>query len=247
MIGSLKEIFLQISFFFLVLYFLTCISFDQNSKRFSQDFVSSNFSQKEILEFLKTLIPCMKGKYKGECGKVGIIGGSKEYTGAPYYAGISSLKLGSDLVHIFCSESASLPIKNYDPELIVHSTFQETKTPLKATEETFFKKEDFLSNSEKQQIEDSTNYILNWVPKLHSLVIGPGLGRDLLVFHSIKRLLEKMKSSEDLSQTPLVLDGVNHTEYQIFLFHFLQFFFFKKRMLYIYFLCLHKSFMVFLM
>lgn len=30
--------------------------------------------------------------YVGQGGKVGVLGGSFEYTGAPYYAGISALK-----------------------------------------------------------------------------------------------------------------------------------------------------------
>jgi ATP-dependent NAD(P)H-hydrate dehydratase len=58
--------------------------------------------------------------HKGEAGRIGIIGGSLEYTGAPYYAGISALKVGCDLVHIFCPASAAIPIKSYSPELIVH-------------------------------------------------------------------------------------------------------------------------------
>lgn len=58
--------------------------------------------------------------HKGEAGRIGIIGGSFEYTGAPYYAGISALKFGCDIVHIFCPQAAAIPIKCYSPELIVH-------------------------------------------------------------------------------------------------------------------------------
>lgn len=58
--------------------------------------------------------------HKGEAGRIGIIGGSLEYTGAPFYAGIAALKVGCDLVHIFCPQSAALPIKSYHPDLIVH-------------------------------------------------------------------------------------------------------------------------------
>lgn len=83
--------------------------------------------------------------HKGEAGRIGIVGGSLEYTGAAYYAGISALKVGcgkphslscriwnwyahlikkisilSDLVHIICPQHAALPIKSYSPELIVH-------------------------------------------------------------------------------------------------------------------------------
>jgi ATP-dependent NAD(P)H-hydrate dehydratase len=58
--------------------------------------------------------------HKGEAGRIGIVGGSLEYTGAVYYSGISALKVGCDLVHVFCPQSAALPIKSYSPELIVH-------------------------------------------------------------------------------------------------------------------------------
>jgi len=47
------------------------------------------------------------------------MGGSKEFTGAPYYAGMSSLKAGADLTYIFCAKEAGIPIKSYSPELIV--------------------------------------------------------------------------------------------------------------------------------
>ena len=47
---------------------------------------------------VKQLIPTLShSAYKGSNGRVGIIGGSVEYTGAPYYAAISILKMGCDL------------------------------------------------------------------------------------------------------------------------------------------------------
>ncbi|GMR40168.1 hypothetical protein PMAYCL1PPCAC_10363, partial [Pristionchus mayeri] len=57
---------------------------------------------------------------KGNCGRLGVVGGSAEYTGAPYYAAISALKVGADLVHVFTPADAATVIKCYSPELIVH-------------------------------------------------------------------------------------------------------------------------------
>lgn len=57
---------------------------------------------------------------KGSHGRLGVIGGSDSYTGAPYFAATSSLLLGSDLVSIITTPSASIPIKSYSPDLIVH-------------------------------------------------------------------------------------------------------------------------------
>lgn len=51
------------------------------------------------------------------------MGGSFEYTGAPYYSAMAALKMGADLAHIFCSRDAAGPIKTYSPELIVHPIF----------------------------------------------------------------------------------------------------------------------------
>lgn len=60
---------------------------------------------------------------KGKSGIVGVIGGSLEYTGAPFYAAMAALKMGADLAHVFCSKQAAGPIKSYSPELIVHPVF----------------------------------------------------------------------------------------------------------------------------
>jgi ATP-dependent NAD(P)H-hydrate dehydratase len=104
------------------------------------------------------------GDYKGSNGKVGVIGGCFEYTGAPYYAAVSALRSGSDLAHIFCTKSAGLPIKTYSPEIIVHPT-------LAASNEDSIS--DFSGYSD-QILEQTTK----WYPALHCLIIGPGLGRD---------------------------------------------------------------------
>lgn len=65
---------------------------------------------------------CNKG-YKGDNGRIGVVGGSYEFTGAPFYSAISALKSGADLAHIFCSKSSSISIKSYSPEIIVHPVF----------------------------------------------------------------------------------------------------------------------------
>jgi len=77
-----------------------------------------------------------------------VIGGSPDYTGAPYYAGAASLKAGADISHVFCYKDAAIPIKSYSPELIVHPC---------------------LTNKEE---------LLKWLEACTSVVIGPGLGRD---------------------------------------------------------------------
>ena len=109
---------------------------------------------------LRMLIPPLTATaYKGSSGKVGVVGGCFEYTGAPFYAALSALKLGADLAHVFCDEQAAVPIKGYSPELIVHGCLKSGV--------------DGLAEREKQADEVS-----KWFPALSALVVGPGLGRD---------------------------------------------------------------------
>ena len=56
---------------------------------------------------------------KGQNGRIGVLGGSYEYTGAPYYAAQSALQAGADLAYVFCADGAAPAIKSYSPELIV--------------------------------------------------------------------------------------------------------------------------------
>ncbi|KAF2988214.1 hypothetical protein EK904_007197 [Melospiza melodia maxima] len=74
-----------------------------------------------IFQLVRNVIPPLTGKkHKGQDGRIGIVGGCREYTGAPYFAAITALKVGADLSHVFCTKDAATVIKSYSPELIVH-------------------------------------------------------------------------------------------------------------------------------
>lgn len=89
---------------------------------FSSTMANVNTISKEllILEMKKSIPVLSNSLRKGESGRIGIIGGSLEYTGAPYFAAIAALRVGCDLVHVFCMKEAAPVIKSYSPELIVH-------------------------------------------------------------------------------------------------------------------------------
>ena len=65
------------------------------------------------------ILPLTSEAYKGSSGRIGVLGGSERYTGAPYYAGMAALHVGSDLAFVFCAQEAALAIKSYSPELMV--------------------------------------------------------------------------------------------------------------------------------
>ncbi|CAD8078433.1 unnamed protein product [Paramecium sonneborni] len=111
-----------------------------------------------------------KTRHKGQNGKIASIGGSFEYTGAPYYAAISSLKGGGDLAYIFCTKSAAIPIKSYSPECIVYPYL--------------------LEEGEEQYLDNIINKLLSQTKIMNSLVIGPGLGRELITTQILEQLFQ---------------------------------------------------------
>ncbi|EZG55320.1 putative ATP-dependent (S)-NAD(P)H-hydrate dehydratase [Gregarina niphandrodes] len=56
---------------------------------------------------------------KGDMGRVSIVGGSRLYTGAPFYAARAAVRTGCDLVYIHCDSPSALPLKTLLPEAIV--------------------------------------------------------------------------------------------------------------------------------
>ncbi|GFR74070.1 ATP-dependent (S)-NAD(P)H-hydrate dehydratase [Elysia marginata] len=131
----------------------------------------------QLLALAKSVVPPLQyTKHKGQAGRVAVIGGCKEYTGAPYFAAISALKAGADLSHVFCTEGASPVIKAYSPELIVHPVLDWT---------------------------NSVGEILQWLPRFHSIVVGPGLGREEQILNSTSAVIEKAKEKN----IPIVIDA----------------------------------------
>ncbi|XP_041970935.1 ATP-dependent (S)-NAD(P)H-hydrate dehydratase [Aricia agestis] len=126
--------------------------------------------RKTMLALINSCIPPLSGSsHKGQAGRIGIVGGSLEYTGAPYFAAISALKVGADLVHVFCSASSAPIIKSYSPELIVHPLLDH---------------------------KDAISEISPWLDRLHAIVIGPGLGRADKTFETVSQLIGIIKEKK---------------------------------------------------
>ncbi|XP_020920752.1 ATP-dependent (S)-NAD(P)H-hydrate dehydratase isoform X1 [Sus scrofa] len=129
------------------------------------------------LQLVRNIIPPLTTKkHKGQDGRIGVVGGCREYTGAPYFAAISALKVGADLSHVFCTQEAAPVIKSYSPELIVHPVLDSP---------------------------DAARAVGEWLPRLHALVVGPGLGRDHVLLENVKGILEASKARG----VPVVIDA----------------------------------------
>ncbi|KAI9009624.1 Ribokinase-like protein [Gaertneriomyces semiglobifer] len=154
-----------------------------------------SLSSKQLLETFQKIIPPLTGKlHKGQAGRIAVIGGSEDYTGAPFFAAISALKLGADLSHVFCEKNAGPVIKSYSPELMVHPYLRNTSSI-------------GLDPNDKHRFNNEIDAIVKRVtdmfPRLHVLVIGPGLSRDEVMLESTKRIIEKAREKG----MPLVIDA----------------------------------------
>lgn len=139
--------------------------------------MSSRQDATALTGLVKSIIPSLSHeKHKGQAGRIGIVGGSIDYTGAPYYAAISALRVGCDLSHVFCASDAAVVIKSYSPELIVHPILDQSNC-----------------------IEEMGQ----WLPRLHSLVIGPGLGRSPGTAEVVKNIIGKARERK----IPIVIDA----------------------------------------
>jgi ATP-dependent NAD(P)H-hydrate dehydratase len=61
-----------------------------------------------------------KASHRDQATRFGVVGGSVEYKGMPYFAAISALKVDPDLSYVFCTRESAPIIKSYGPDLIVY-------------------------------------------------------------------------------------------------------------------------------
>jgi ATP-dependent NAD(P)H-hydrate dehydratase len=153
-----------------------------SAMNFTNDYASEEGKQSALKEFGKYAVPDLerthRTNHKGSKGKkIGIVGGSRDYTGAPYFAAMSSARTGADLVHIFSHEKAAAAIKNYSPDLIVHSVLKDTKDIIEK-----FTKNDVSERDFGEAFEIFLNETRDFVNRMDAVVIGPGLGRDFLTW-----------------------------------------------------------------
>ncbi len=153
------------------------------------------------------------------------------YTGAPYFSAMASARLGlcssscilqdtsidvlQDVIlfvpliyagkpllifyslfllfqsYVICEPSASQTIKSYSPNLMVSPLLRSSKT--------------LAVSHEDPSVDEMTSPILDLLPRLHVLVIGPGLGRDEITLKQVATVIKAARKQEP--PVPLVLDA----------------------------------------
>ncbi|KAF8701494.1 hypothetical protein HU200_033517 [Digitaria exilis] len=133
--------------------------------------------------------PLDRARHKGQAGKIAVIGGCREYTGAPYFAAISALKVGADLSHVFCTKDAATVIKSYSPELIVHPILEESYS---------------VRNEERASVSSKIlTEVAKWMERFDCIVVGPGLGRDSFLLDCVSNIMKHARQAN----IPTVVDG----------------------------------------
>ena len=139
--------------------------------------------------------------HKGSCGRLGVIGGSPDYAGAPYYAGISALKFGADLTYVFAAKEAALAIKGYSPELMVTPVYQHS---LWQDSPGNFEDAGGKDSSADPQTHAMVQKVALSLDKVHGLLIGPGLGRHPGVLSAVKDIVALARERQNM---PIILDA----------------------------------------
>lgn len=123
--------------------------------------------KKDLIAQAKKLVPPLLSHFhKGQLGRVLVVGGCEDYTGAPYFSCTASALVGADMSHILCTDGAATVIKSYSPNLMVHPYLREN-----------------IETSLPQKARDL-------LTRMHVVVIGPGLGRDPALLDQVTSLIK---------------------------------------------------------
>lgn len=162
----------------------------------------------ELVRLTKNLIPpLLPTFYKGQCGRIAIIGGCEDYTGAPFFSAHAAATLGCDLTHVICEQSAATVIKGYSPDLMVHPYLKDShaldlyKYYNHGGDESAVRADpDFEATFIKAEVLPKVIQVLD---RIQVVVIGPGFGRDHVMQRTLQYIIEEVKKRD----LPLILDA----------------------------------------
>ncbi|MFX0175969.1 MAG: NAD(P)H-hydrate epimerase, partial [Candidatus Hodarchaeota archaeon] len=122
------------------------------------------------------LLPTLKERkteyHKGQFGRILVIGGSRNYSGAPAYVSLTGIHFGCDLVITYVPEVVGDVIRTYSPNMIVRTN-----------------PGDWLTISAFEEISN----LIEWA---NTIVIGPGLGTEKSTEDLIVKLLELLRKEK---------------------------------------------------
>lgn len=94
--------------------------------------------------------------------------------------------------HLICTPGAASVIKTYSPNLMVHPLMRQSPSPTSSDQ-----------SASSESADSIASRIVEMLPRLHVIVIGPGLGRDPLMQDTVAKVIEAARKQN----IPLVLDA----------------------------------------
>lgn len=123
-------------------------------------------------DFLPTMKQRMPEYHKGQFGRMLVIGGSKNYSGAPAYSSLTGINFGIDLIITYVPNVVADVIRTYSPNLIVRS-----------------QQGNWLNSSAIEEVE----WLVDWA---NAILVGPGLGQEEESEDFLVSLLETFRKME---------------------------------------------------
>lgn len=117
--------------------------------------------------------------HKGDFGKLLIVGGSEEFSGAPALAAMAALRTGVDLAYVAAPEKTAYAISAMSPNLITVKLEGEQLNP------------------------DNLSKIEQHIEKCDAVIVGPGLGTSSETEKAVKKLIKMV----DSLKRPMLLDA----------------------------------------
>src|SRR5437867_4956262 len=117
--------------------------------------------------------------HKGDYGRLLIIGGSENFTGAPAFSALAATKCGTDLVYVASPAKTAETIASYSPDLISIKLPGDHLNPRALPE------------------------LAKWTTTVDAIVLGPGIGLHEETVEAVKKLITEAGEQNK----PMVLDA----------------------------------------
>jgi hydroxyethylthiazole kinase-like uncharacterized protein yjeF len=125
-----------------------------------------------------------KESHKGDNGKVLVVGGGP-YIGAPALSGLATLRTGVDLVYIATPRRPARAITSFSPLVVKPKRLAKD---IAVVSPNLIVKE---LNHEEKLTSDDVNIVEDFIKKIDTVVIGPGLGSEQSTKQAIRKIIIK--------------------------------------------------------
>ena len=111
---------------------------------------------------------------KGDFGRILVIGGSSDYSGAPALAALAALRTGADLAIVAAPKSVANVIRAFSPNLVVRALSSDVLSP------------------------SDVPFLLDLAERSTCVIIGPGLGLREETFEAVRTFLGSVRGKKPL-------------------------------------------------